>query len=88
MEIKLIKLKKQIIRDVLKVFAVGGAAAGLGAGSIGLACMAVWIYCTIPVVNGYAAVALFALATLTVAVAFAVVYMCGCWITHKGKFSK
>lgn len=81
-------MKKAIIRNIMNVFAVGGAAAGLGAAAIGLACIAVWIYCTIPVVNGYAAVALFALATLTAAAAFAVVYMCGCWITRKGKFSK
>lgn len=81
-------MNKPIIRDILKVFAVGGTAAGLGAIAIGLAYMAVWIYCTIPAVCGYAAVALFLLATLTAAVTLAVVYVCGCWIVRKGKFSK
>lgn len=81
-------MKKPIMRDILKVFAVGGTAAGMGAAAIGLASMAVWIYCTIPVVCGYAAVALFLLATLTLAVALAVVYICGCWMVRKGKFSK
>lgn len=81
-------MKKPIIRDIMKVFAVGGAAAGLSAVAIGLACMAVWIYCTIPAVCGYAAVALFLLATLTAATTLAVVYSCGCWIIRKGKFSK
>lgn len=81
-------MKKHIMRDILKVFAVGGTAAGMGAAAIGLASMAVWIYCTIPIVCGYAAVALFLLATLTLAVALAVVYICGCWMVRKGKFSK
>ncbi len=81
-------MKKDIIRNALKVFAVGGAAAGLSAVAIFLAIMSVWIYCTIPDVCGYAAVALFLLATLTATAVLAAVYCCGCWITHKGKFSK
>lgn len=81
-------MKKTIIRDILKVFAVGGAAAGMSAAAIGLVYMAVWIYCTIPAVSGYAAVLLFMLATLTAAVALSIVYVCGCWIVRKGKFSK
>ncbi len=81
-------MKKTILQNALKVLAVGGAAAGLSALAIGLACMSIWIYCTIPAVCGYAAVALFLLATLSAAVALAAVYMTGCWITHKGKFSK
>lgn len=81
-------MKNAIFHDALKVLAVGGAAAGLGAAAIGLGCMAAWIFCTIPVVCGYAAVALFALALLTVAAALACVYVCGCWIVRKGKFSK
>lgn len=81
-------MNKAILHDALKVLAVGGAAAGLGAAAIGLAYMSIWIYCTIPVVCGYAAVALFLLATLTAAAALAVVYVCGCWIVRKGKFSK
>ena len=79
---------KNNLREILQVLAVGGAAAGLSAVAIGLACMSVWIYCTIPAVCGYAAVALFLLATLTAAVTIAVVYFSGCWITRKGKFSK
>lgn len=81
-------MKKSILQDVLKVLSVGGAAAAMGAAAIGLACMAVWIYCTIPAVCGYAAVLLFGLATLSVATALAVLYVCGCWIVQKGKFSK
>lgn len=81
-------MNKSILHDALKVLAVGGAAAGLSAIAIGLACMAVWIYCTIPAVCGYAAVALFLLATLTTGIVLAVVYVCGCWIVRKGKFSK
>lgn len=81
-------MTKTMIHEILKVFAVGGTAAGLGAAAIGLAYMAIWIFCTIPVVCGYAAVALFLLATMTAAVALAIVYVCGCWIVKKGKFSK
>ena len=81
-------MNETIIRNSLKVLAVGGAAAGLSAVAIGLGCMAVWIYCTIPVVCGYTAVALFLLATLAVVAALAVVYISGCWITRKGRFSK
>ena len=81
-------MKKTIIRNSMKVFAVGGVAAGLSAAAIGLAGMAVWIFCTIPATSGYIAVALFALATLSVASALAIVYFSGCWIVRKGKFSK
>ncbi len=81
-------MKKAIWENVFKVLAVGGAAAILSATAIGLACMAVWIFFTIPAVSGYAAVALFLLATLSAAAAMAVVYMTGCWITRAGKFSK
>lgn len=81
-------MKKAIIRDILKVFAVGGVAAGMSAAALVLAYMAGWIYCTIPAVCGYAAAALFLLATLTASVALAVVYVCGCWIVRKGRFSK
>jgi hypothetical protein len=80
-------MKKTIFRNILKVLAIGGTGAGMSAAAIGLAGMAVWIYCTIPSVCGYAAVALFALATLTAAVSLAIVYLCGCWALHKGKFA-
>ncbi len=81
-------MKKIIVRDVLRVFAVGGAAAGLGAAAIGLAVLAVAMYCNIPAVGGYLAVGGFWLATLAAAAALAVVYICGCWIIRKGKFSR
>ena len=81
-------MKKSIIRDVMKVFAVGGAAAVMSACALFLFSMAAWIYCTIPTTSGYVAVVLFALATLTLAVALAGVYMCGSWMIRKGKFSK
>lgn len=81
-------MKKTIIRNVMQGLAVGGAAAGLSAAAIGLLGMAIWVFCTIPTTCGYVAVALFGLATLSVATALAIVYMSGCWITRKGKFSK
>lgn len=81
-------MKKIIFRNILHALAVGGAAAAISAIAIGLASMAVWVYCTIPATCGYVAVALFGLATLALAAALAIVYMCGCWITYKGKFSK
>lgn len=81
-------MKKETIRNALKVLAVGGVAAGMSAAAIGLSHMAGWIYRTIPAVCGYAAVILFLLATMTAAVALAVVYVCGCWIVRKGRFSK
>lgn len=80
-------MKKAIIRNIMQGLAVGGAAAGLSAAAIGLAVMAIWVFCTIPATCGYVAVALFWLATLSLAAALAIVYMSGCWITHKGKFS-
>lgn len=80
-------MKKAIFNDILKVLAIGGAAAGLSAAAIGLAGMAIWVFCTIPTTCGYVAVALFWLAAISLAAAVAIVYMCGCWITHKGKFS-
>lgn len=81
-------MKKTIIRNALKVFAVGGTAAGMGAASIGCACVSAAIYYAIPAASGYAAVALFVLATLAAAGALAAVYMCGCWIVKTGKFAK
>lgn len=81
-------MNKFTLQNAFKVLGVGGAAAALSAAAIGLAGMAIWIYCTIPAVCGYSAVALFLLATLSAAVALAIVYMTGCWITHAGKFAK
>lgn len=81
-------MNKTVIRNALKVFAVGGIATVLSAIALFLISMSVWIYCTIPTTSGYVAVVLFALATLTLAVALAGVYMCGSWMVRKGKFSK
>lgn len=81
-------MKKAIIRDIWKVFAVGGYAAALSGGAFGLAYLAVLLYCAIPSVGGYMAVIWFALATLAAAAALAVVYMSGAWIVRKGRFSK
>ena len=81
-------MNKTILHDALKVLAVGGAAAGLSATTLALVTMAVWIFCTIPAVSGYTAVALFLLGMLTTAAALVCVYSCGCWIVRKGRFSK
>lgn len=81
-------MKNAIIRNALKVFATGSAAAALGAAAIGLVYVAVSIFCAIPACVGYLAVLSFAVALMSVAAALVVVYMCGSWIVRKGKFSK
>jgi hypothetical protein len=81
-------MKKTIMRDILKVFSVGGAAAGMGAVAIGLLYVAVALLCDVAAASGYIAVGCFLLALLVAAGVFAVVYICGCWIIRKGKFSK
>lgn len=79
---------KKVINNVLKVFAVGGAAMLLSAIAGGLAYLAIWLLCDIPTASGYIAVVWFALALLAAAAALAVVYMCGAWIVRTGRFSK
>ena len=81
-------MKKAIIRNVLKVFAVGGAAALLNGIAALLGYLSVMLYCYIPKAGGYLAVVFFALATLAAVGALAVVFMCGAWIVRKGAFSK
>ena len=81
-------MNKEIIRNVLKVFAVGITSAFLSAGECCLGYAAYWLFRRIPAANGYYAIASFALALVSVAAALAVVYMSGAWIARKGKFSK
>lgn len=80
-------MKKEIVSKTMKVFAVGGAAAGLSALAFGLIATAVNMLMHIPKEAGYKAVGLFMLAGLALASALCVVYFCGCWIVKKGKFS-
>ena len=81
-------MKKSIIHDIMKVFSVGGAAAGLGLIACYLAYLAIVIFCRIPSFVGYSAAISFVLAIALLAIALLAVYVCGCWIIHKGKFSR
>lgn len=81
-------MKKEIIRNILKVFAVGGSALTMaGMGGL-LVYLAGWLFFHIPRYTGYAAVVAFVLALLTIATALIVVYMCGAWVVRKGKFAR
>lgn len=81
-------MKEEIIRNVLKVFAVGGAAAAWSAAAGFFAYGAIKLYCTIPAESGYLAVFDFLMATLALCFAIAALYLCGAWVVRKGKFSK
>jgi hypothetical protein len=81
-------MKKTIIRDIMKVFAVGATAALMGAIAIGMASLSVCMFCTIPETSGYIAVCGFMFAIAAAGLALATVYMCGCWMVKKGKFSR
>ena len=81
-------MNKAIIRNILKVFAVGGTAVLMAAFAILMGILSVELYCSIPSVVGYIAVLWFALATLAAVAALAVVYVCGAWMVRKGKFEK
>ena len=81
-------MNKTIIRNILKVLSVGGAAAGMGAAAIGLLIAAGELFCYVASAVGYLAVVGFLAALVAAFAAFAVVYMCGCWILGTGKFLK
>ena len=81
-------MKKQIIRNILKVFAVGGCALMMASMAGLLIYLSGWLFIHIPRYTGYAAVASFALALLSLAGALGVVYMCGAWVVRKGKFAR
>lgn len=81
-------MKKAIIRDIMKVFAVGGTALLLAASAGAFGYMAVWLFAHIPNSGGYKAVGGFMVALLAAAAALAVVYMCGAWIVRSNKFYK
>ena len=81
-------MKKQIIRNILKVFAVGGTALLMAAGAGLLAYLSGWLFFRIPHYIGYGAVIGFAFALLALLGALGIVYMSGCWIVRKGKFAR
>lgn len=81
-------MKKAIIRNVLKVFAVGGIAAAWSAAAGFYAWGAVKLFCAIPAESGYLAVLDFFMATLALFFAIAALYLCGAWVVRRGRFSK
>lgn len=81
-------MKKQIIRDILKVFAVGFTAMMMAALAAFLAYMSAVLFFLIPSISGYYAVLGFFGAILGLAGSLGVVFMCGAWMVRKGKFSR
>lgn len=82
------KKKNAFIRNILKVFAVGGISAAWSAAAVFFAYGAVKLYCIIPAESGYLAVFDFFAATFALCLAIAALYLCGAWVVRKGKFSK
>lgn len=81
-------MKKEITRDICKVFAVGGTALFM-AGTAGfLAYLSTVLFWHIPALSGYCAVGAFFTALVALASAIGITYMCGAWVVRKGKFSK
>ena len=81
-------MKKEIIRNVLKVFAVGSVSALLSVAACCAAYAAVYLFRSIPAAGGYLAVVYFAAALATAAAAPVLVYVNGAWMVRKGRFSK
>lgn len=81
-------MKKQIIRDILRVFAVGFTAMFMAAVAASLAYTAIVLFCHIPSISGYYAVLGFFVAVLGIVGALYVVFMCGAWMVRKGKFGR
>lgn len=81
-------MKKESIRNVLKVFAVGGVSALLSAAAGCAAYASIYLFRSIPAAGGYSAVVSFAAALATAAAAPLLVYVSGAWIVRTGKFSK
>ena len=81
-------MKKGIIRNILKVFAVGGSALLMASAAGGCAYLAGWLFFRVPHYIGYGAVIGFISAIITLAAALGIVYLSGCWIVIKGKFER
>ena len=81
-------MKKDIIHNTLKIFAVGGVATLLSAAAGACAAAAGKLLCSIPSFGGYLAVGAFAIAIIAAATALGMVYFCGAWIIQKGHFTK
>ena len=81
-------MKNAIIRDTLKVFAVGGVALLMAAAAGFFAFLAVMLFVEVTRCSGYAAVVRFSAALLTAAFSLLGIYTCGAWMVQRGKFSK
>lgn len=81
-------MKKTIIRDTLKVFAVGGVAALLSAAAGACAFASGKLLCSIPSFVGYLSVAAFTLAVIAAATSLGFIYLLGAWVVLKGHFAK
>lgn len=81
-------MKKQIIRNILKVFAVGGTALLMASGAGLFTYLSCWLFFRIPHYIGYGAVIGFIVALIALICALGIVYLSGCWIVRKGKFER
>lgn len=79
-------MKKKIIRDILKVFAVGGIALLMAVTAEFLAYMSFVLFCLVPTLTGYLAMCAFFGALIAIVGAIGLVFMCGAWMVRKGKF--
>lgn len=81
-------MKKAIVKTILKVFAVGCAAALLNAAAGVMGWLSATLFVSIPNVNGYLAILYFLLAIAAAVAALLMICTCGMWIMRKGRFSK
>ena len=81
-------MKKELIRKNLKAFAVGGVAAAMSFTAFGLLCLSAMLFKWVAAVGGYMSVLLFFLALLATCATAAVVFICGMWISRRGRFEK
>lgn len=81
-------MKKEIVRNTLKVFAVGITALLMAATAGFLVYLAIVLFFHIPNITGYLAVGAFAGALVAFAGALGAIYMCGAWMVRQGKFAR
>lgn len=81
-------MKKKIICNIMKVFAVGGTALLIAALGGFMAYLAIRLFMHTPALSGYLAVGAFISAVIALAASLATVYISGCWIVRKGKFAR
>ena len=81
-------MKKELIRKNLKALAFGATAAGMSLTAFGLLCLSTMLFKWVAAVGGYMSVLLFFLALLASCATVAVVFICGLWISRRGRFEK